>query len=211
MLWDHRCWGRRNTCSGTGEEMGWAHETSFARMPSSALGEVCTSCVCAVITSYFLAPPVTWWLLIPRWCGDPALAKMCFSYLVQLPCLHVCVCWGEAFGSICTASPALLWPSIFSSWAVWRSKLFCAVCHQDCSTTECEREATACGLCLVLGSSQGLCLLGWWRSAVLEGRQDVSGTSSTVFGLKDKTFPLSGILSLFFLSSLFFFSFFSRC
>lgn len=46
---------------------------------------------CAVITSYFLAHRVTWWLLIWGWCGDPALTKMCFSYLVQLPCLHVCV------------------------------------------------------------------------------------------------------------------------
>lgn len=74
--------------------MAWARETPFARMRSSALGKVCTSCVCAVITPYFLAPWVTWWLLILGWCEDPALTKICFSYLVQLPCLHACVCWG---------------------------------------------------------------------------------------------------------------------
>ena len=116
MLWAHRQWGRRTTCSGTGEETAWTRETSFARMRSSALGKVWTTHVCALITSYFLAPWVTWWLLISR-CGDPALTKMCCSYLAQLPCLHACVrvCGGEVFGSICAASPVLLWLSVFSS------------------------------------------------------------------------------------------------
>lgn len=30
-----------------------------------------------------------------------------------LACVRVCVCRGEVFGSICAASPALLWPSYF--------------------------------------------------------------------------------------------------
>lgn len=100
---------------------------------------------CAVITSYFLAHRVTWWLLIWGWCRDPAVTKMCFSYLVQLPCLPPCVCAREGrYLAPSAQHPQLCCGHLlFLPWAVWRSKLFCAVCHQDCSTVECEREATA--------------------------------------------------------------------
>lgn len=75
-VWDHRWWGRRTTCSGTGEEMGWTLEAGPARMRSAALAEVCTTCVCSD-NPYFLAPRVTWWLLMSGLCGDPVLMKMC--------------------------------------------------------------------------------------------------------------------------------------
>lgn len=189
--------------------MGWACETSFARMPFSALGKVCTTCVCAVITSYFLTPRVTWWLLISGWYGDPALTKMCFSYLVQLPCLHacVCVCAGGRYSAPSVQHPQHCCGRLFfPPWAVWRSKLFCAVCHQDCSIVECERETTAWGLCLVLGSSWGLCLLGWLKGCGFGGEagRTWDGTWVPCLLLRIKLFPLwhpfSNFLSLPFFS-----------
>lgn len=117
MLWDHRWWGRRTTCSGTGQEMGWARETSFARMPSSALGKVCTTCV---LCSDNLLLPCPWSHLVTADMG--VMQRPCFKedvlLLSDVASLLACVCvcrGGEVFGSIYIASPALLWPSTFSS------------------------------------------------------------------------------------------------
>lgn len=61
------------------------------------------------------------------------LRKMCFPYLTQLPCVRasvcVCECQGEILGSICTASPVLLWPSVFSflSCVTQQDVLCCAI------------------------------------------------------------------------------------
>lgn len=145
--------------------MGWARGTSFIRMLSPALGKVCKAYVCAVITSHFLAPWVMCWLLMLGCCRGPAVMKMCCSYLMQLPCVRVCACMCVCRGRCSAPSLQRPWHCcshlFFPPWAVWHSKLFCAVCHQDCSTVECRRKATAWGLCLVLGNSWGLCLLRW--------------------------------------------------
>lgn len=121
--------------------------------------------VCAVITFYFLAPWDTWWLLIPGQCGDPAFKEdvLPLSRAASLrACICLCVCVRERYSAPSAQRPQQCCARLFfPSRAVWRSKLFWAVlCHQNCSTVECEKEPTARGFCLILGSSWGLCLLG---------------------------------------------------
>lgn len=83
--------------------------------------EVCSLCVCS--DNLLLPCPLRCLLaadtgLMCRPCFQGRCASLIScSFLVCVHlcvCVCVCVCRGEILGSICTASPAVLWPSVFS-------------------------------------------------------------------------------------------------
>lgn len=81
---------------------------------------------------------------------------MCFPYLVQLPCVRAFVVCAFVCVCVCVSGRDTLLhlhsvPSSAGAVCVFLLELCdaasCSVlCHQDCSTVECEREPTARGL-----------------------------------------------------------------
>lgn len=114
--------------------MGRARESACAGMPSSALGSLQFVCVCS--DNLLLPRPLRYLLaadtgVMWRPCFQWRCASLisCSFLACICVCTFVCVCPGEILGSICTASPAVLWPSVFSflSCVTQQVVLCCAI------------------------------------------------------------------------------------